>query len=185
MPENGSTRKMGSKLFQTVKFILVAAIVFYVVWKSGGVRMLETMADARLGWVVLSAACFFLSVALGAFQWSLLMRFQGIFYSYIKCYKIYHLGLFTHALVFNLAGDALRVYKLKTGNTDITTGFMVTFMDRFVGLFVLSLFALIAASGIWLRGQLNENTIRAVFFACLCVFLVFALGVLSLASRRM
>jgi uncharacterized protein (TIRG00374 family) len=177
--------RIRSEFFRFVKFAAVAVIIVYVIQKNGGVKMVETMAGARWSWAGLSALSFFLSIVLGSCQWYLLLRLQGVRFSLVRCFKVYYMGMFANALVFPMAGDAMRIYKLKKGDVQITTGFAATFMDRFMGLFVLSVFSLIAVAGIWLHGQLNENTIKLIFYASLLVFLGFAFGISALVSRRM
>jgi len=172
-----------SKLFQIAKFIFVIAIIIYVIRENGGSRLLETMAQAQPGWLILSALSFFLSILLGSSQWFLLLRFQGVVYPFWRCFRIYYLGLFTNALIFNLAGDALRIYKLKKAQTDLTKGFVATFLDRFIGFSVLSFFSLLAIITIKYQNELNTETIKLIFYCSFGVFSIFSVGTLILNSR--
>ncbi|MBF0431639.1 MAG: flippase-like domain-containing protein [Fibrobacteria bacterium] len=184
MTEKSSILRTGTEFFKILKFIAVALIITYVVQKTGGARLLETIKSADVGWVAISAVCFFLSIALGSVQWFLLLRFQGVNVTWLSCFKIYYLGMFTNALIFNLAGDALRIYKLKKWKIDVTTGFLATFLDRFTGLFVLSLYSLIAVLIIWQKGWFYGETVKPILFGTLFVFLGFTAGALAIISRR-
>jgi len=63
---------------------------------------------------------------------------------------LYFVGVFfNNFMVGNIGGDAVRVYDLKRLTGKGVSGFAATFLDRFIGLFVLILFSAIAfaASG--------------------------------------
>jgi uncharacterized protein (TIRG00374 family) len=173
------------KTLQILQFFVVGIIIVYVINRNGGARMLATMAQAKPVWLLCSGLCFFGSIAAGALQWHLLLKLQGLSYPFRSCFKIYYLGMFANALIFNIAGDAFRLYKLKKSEADMTAGFIAIFTDRFNGLFVLSLFSLLAVASIQFQGILSQNVTRAIFLSSLSVFLVFLTVALVMMSSRL
>jgi len=176
---------MHKNLWRSIKVLIVVGLLFYLIQFYGGIRLIEVMGNANFFWITLSALCFFLSIAAGSLQWYLLSKMQMIKISLKECFKIYYMGMFLNALIFNLAGDALRIYKIKSSNNDPTTGAVATFMDRFLGFSILSLFSFLAALFIWIQGILSGNNIERLFLTCLVIFLAFALAAASISSRRL
>jgi uncharacterized protein (TIRG00374 family) len=97
-----------------------------------------------LPWI--GATCLFvLSNLLGAAQWGELLRVQEITLPRRTLVSLYFVGVFfNNFLVSNIGGDAVRVYDLRRLTGKGSPGFAATFLDRFIGLFVLILFSVVA-----------------------------------------
>ncbi len=184
MNQNNQKKPSRTAVFQLLKIIVVGILIAFIIKHNGGPRMLSLTRQANIFWLLISAFSFYASLLLGSYQWYILLRFQNIPVSFSNCYKIYHLGMFANAIVFNLAGDALRVYKLKKGNTELASGVVATFLDRFNGFLVLSVFSLIASIIIWSQQLLDAQSTLVVLSCSWLVFLCFGAGTLTIISRR-
>jgi uncharacterized protein (TIRG00374 family) len=99
---------------------------------------------------------FTVSNLLGAIQWGYLLRVQDIHLPTRRIVSLYFVGVFfNNFLVSNIGGDAVRIYDLRRTTGKGSQSFAATFLDRFVGLFVLILFSLAAFAvnpGLWSPG---------------------------------
>jgi uncharacterized protein (TIRG00374 family) len=168
-----------------LRLIAALAILYFVIRKNGRGRILETLAGAHTGWVLLGAAVFFLSIVAGAYQWYLLLRLQGIGLGYRACFRAYYSGMFlNNFLPGTVGGDALRVYEAKQGTDGWGKAVAATFLDRLIGFFTLSLLSLVAvAIALW-RHTLDQAVFRHMLYAVGLVFGVFVLVLVLLLSRR-
>ncbi|MDA0712197.1 MAG: lysylphosphatidylglycerol synthase transmembrane domain-containing protein, partial [bacterium] len=95
---------------------------------------------------------------LGAIQWHVLLGRQDIALPFPKTITLYFIGVFfNNFMVGNVGGDAVRIYDLKRITGRGLSGFAATFLDRFIGLFVLSCFSVISFSlspELWRSGLL-------------------------------
>lgn len=120
---------------------LVAFFLSRVAWED----LREAVASVDVLMWAAAVLLFLASNFLGAFQWRELLRMQDIHLPVRKVVGLYFIGVFfNNFLVSNIGGDAVRIYDLKrlTGRT--TPGFAATFLDRFIGLFFLIFFSVIA-----------------------------------------
>jgi hypothetical protein len=126
-----------------ISFGLVALFLNQVNWQE----ILLTAQRADPGFLLLAVLMFVLSNLLGAVQWRALLGLQEIFLSFRQVVTLYFVGVFfNNFMVGNVGGDAVRIYDLKRLTGRGVSGFAATFLDRFVGLFVLSFFSVLAFS---------------------------------------
>ena len=133
--------------------MFVAKLGFSVLLVGFFLRQVDAVevADAARG-VSVRAWCaavglFLTSNFLGALQWSLLLHAQDIRLPFRRVLTLYFVGVFfNNFLVSNIGGDAVRIYDLNTLTGKATAGFAATFMDRFIGLFMLIAFSVMAFS---------------------------------------
>lgn len=125
--------------------------IFFVKIDWPDVMAAVQTADFRLLWA--SAALFLASNLLGAIQWDLLLRAQGIVLPHLHVQGLYVVGVFfNNFLISNIGGDAVRVYDLRRMTGEGSPVFAATFVDRFVGLFTMTAFSLaayLASPGVW------------------------------------
>lgn len=120
---------------------LVALFFYQVNWQD----ILNTAQTARGGFLFLAVCLFVLSNFLGAVQWQALLRLQEIVLPFRQVITLYFVGVFfNNFMVGNVGGDAVRVYDLKRLTGRGVSGFAATFLDRFIGLFTLSCFSVLA-----------------------------------------
>jgi uncharacterized protein (TIRG00374 family) len=127
--------------------VAVSGLLFaLILWKID----LGTVAGqfGRLRWshVVWATALFAYSNVLGAVQWDLLLKAQGIRLSFRRVVSLYFVGLyFSNFLPANLGGDVVRVYDVHRSGGHTGGAVAATFFDRLFGLVALALLALAAA----------------------------------------
>ncbi len=119
---------------------LVVLFLHRVEWQE----LRSSFASVRVGPWGAAVGLFLLSNLLGAFQWRELLVRQGIGLPTGKVISLYFVGVFfNNFLVSNIGGDAVRIYDLNRMTGRGLAGFAATFLDRFIGLFVLICFAIV------------------------------------------
>ena len=117
---------------------LIALFFRQVEWSE--IEAAALSADPVL--LALSALLFATSNVLGAVQWRVLLLQQEIALPFRQVIMLYLVGVFfNNFMVGNIGGDAVRVYDLQRLTGRGAPGFAATFLDRFIGLFVLICFS--------------------------------------------
>lgn len=115
-------------------------------WAIDFRQVIDTFANANLGWLFVGFVLIILSLVLRAYRWHLLLRGLGVKkVGFGRLVELYFSGNFFNAfLPSGFGGDAVRVVEVaQEVPGDIATG--TVFLDRFTGLlvlFVVGLFAL-------------------------------------------
>lgn len=162
------------------------AIVAYVLERNGRGKILATLAAAHPAWVALAAASFFVSILLGAYQWHLLLRLQGIDFGYAASFRTYYSGMFlNNFLPGTVGGDALRIYETQKGAEGWGKAAAATFLDRLFGFFSLSLLSLGAVIVTLAQNRLEHGVVRHLLYAMGFVFIVFVTAICFLLSRHL
>ncbi|MFH1006001.1 MAG: lysylphosphatidylglycerol synthase transmembrane domain-containing protein [Candidatus Latescibacterota bacterium] len=144
-------------------------------------RLALHFREADLGLLAVAVALFALSNLLGAAQWNLLLRVQEIALPWRQVVSFYFVGVFfNHFLVGNLGGDAFRVYDVRRLTRDGSRAFAATFLDRFLGLFTLTAFSLMA----YLFAPAFSGG-KSVLALILCVTGVLTLTMAAAFNRRL
>ena len=118
-----------------------------VVWAFSG----ENFRPERLGPILKAAEPWALALAfstfvasnlLGALQWGVLLRMQGIHLPFREVVSLYFTGIFfNNFFVGGVGGDAVRVYEVRRSTGRGSAAFAATLLDRLLGFFALSVFA--------------------------------------------
>ena len=134
------------QLFGTLVKLLVSVGLIAFFLRQIDLADVETAArGARPAYLLLAVALFTVSNLLGALQWRELLKVQEIHLPVRRVVSLYFVGVFfNNFLVSNIGGDAVRVYDLNRLTGEGSRGFAATFLDRFVGLFVLIGYSLVA-----------------------------------------
>jgi len=177
--------KATRQLWFWLRLIAAASLLWFVIEKNGRGRIIGVLFSARPGWVLLAALLFLVSVAIGAYQWYLLLRIQGIDFRLRDCFRTYYSGMFlSNFLPGTVGGDALRVYEVQKGMEGWGKAAAATFLDRLIGFFSLSLLSLVAvAIALW-RNTLDQIVFRHLLYAVGLVFASFVLVLVFLLSQR-
>jgi uncharacterized protein (TIRG00374 family) len=105
----------------------------------------QAAKTAKPIYLVGAVLLFTISNLLGAIQWGYLLDVQNIHLPMRRLVSLYFVGVFfNNFLVSNIGGDAVRIYDLSRRTGKGSQSFAATFLDRFVGLFVLILFSLVS-----------------------------------------
>jgi uncharacterized protein (TIRG00374 family) len=163
-----------------LKFLVSIALIGLFLQQIDLADVERAARTAQPLYLVAAVLLFTTSNLLGAIQWGYLLRVQDIDLPMRRVISLYFVGVFfNNFLVSNIGGDAVRVYDLSRTTGKGSQSFAATFLDRFVGLFVLILFSLLAFG---VNPELWSLSI-AVPMACLVGAL---LGILVFGfSRRM
>ncbi len=169
-----------------VRLILVAAMLYWVVERSGRGRILQVLASANPAWTLAAALCFFLSILAGAYQWHLLLKLAGIGYGYGACFRSYYSGLFlNNFLPGTVGGDALRVWDVhRSEATGVGKAAAATLLDRLLGFSALAFLSLLALAYELQKNQLPQSLLHRLLWTVGLVSLGFLLVLLPLLSRR-
>jgi uncharacterized protein (TIRG00374 family) len=134
-------------LGSVIKLLVSVGMIALFLQQIDLVDVEQAARRARPSFLLLSIGLFVVSNLIGALQWRVLLRVQGFDLPLQRVVSLYFVGVFfNNFLVSNIGGDAVRVYDLNRMTGQGSRGFAATFLDRFVGLFVLILFSLIAFS---------------------------------------
>lgn len=134
-------RVLGTALKVAVSLGLVVLFLRRVEWAD----LRTAFSEARFDLWMLAVAIFAVSNLLGSVQWRELLRAQGIALPMRSAVSLYFIGVFfNNFLVGNVGGDAVRIYHLKRMTGRGLPGFAATFMDRFIGLFAMICFSVVA-----------------------------------------
>lgn len=105
----------------------------------------NTLAHARIGWVLAGFALVNVSLAVRAYRWLLLLHSLGVKLKLSRLVELYFVGQFFNAfLPSGFGGDVVRVLEVAR-DTPAATATGTVFLDRSAGLIVLFLMALVAA----------------------------------------
>lgn len=185
--ETSAVRKRSaSALWFWARLLAAGAIIWWVIERNGRGRILATLASAHASWVLLAAAMFFASIVLGAYQWHLLLRLQGIEFGYGASFRAYYSGMFlNNFLPGTVGGDALRIYAAKQGSDGWGRAVAATFLDRLFGFFSLSLLSLLSVLITLWKGSLDRAVERHLLYAVSFIFLCFVAALAFLLSRHL
>ncbi len=167
------------------RVLAVIGILWWVVERNGGARIAHALLSADPRWVAAAAAVFFLSIVLAAWQWSLLLRIQGIRFGFKACFRSYYSGMFlNNFLPGTVGGDALRVWDVHRHETSLGRAAASTLLDRLMGFSALSFFSLIALAIEFHRQDLPQGLLVHLLQAVGAVAVAFLFLLLLLLSRR-
>lgn len=166
-------------LFSLIKIAVTVLLLFWVISRYEVSRLLQ----ADFGLLALAVGTFILSNFLGALQWQKLLHGQKIAFPYRRSANLYFIGLFfNNFLPSSLGGDVVKIYSVSRVEKKGREGLAATFVDRFAGLFLLSVFALAASTWLLVTGVQAVKQDILVYIAI--VFVIFILATAFLFSRR-
>lgn len=167
------------------RLALVVGLLWWVVARNGREQIFTALFSAHLGWLGLGAGLFFVSIVLGAWQWHLLLRWQGIQMGFHATFRTYYVGLFlNNFLPGTVGGDVVRVVEAKRASDGWGKAAAATLLDRLFGFAALSLLALMALLFERMRGVLTLNVFVHLLKAVSLVAACFVVALIFLLSRR-
>ncbi|MBN2031020.1 flippase-like domain-containing protein [bacterium] len=148
--ENGLIRRV---LFQAFKIIISGILIGYLLRRIGMGNVIEHLQSADVSWLCGATVLFTASLFIGSCQWWILLKSEGIEINWKKTVSFYFVGLFfNNFLISGLGGDLFRMIDIKRYSKNGTSAVSSVFLDRFMGLFVLSGMAVFAIPWILIRG---------------------------------
>ena len=125
--------------------LAITTLVFWWIERSFGFsNIARTLSQADFRWFIAAISIHIVSILLGAWQWRIILKNRGLRLPVFETVKLYYTGMFFNNFIFGtIAGDSFKVAVLHKKNHKGKSGFAATFLDRFAGLAVLSIFAVI------------------------------------------
>lgn len=134
------------KLILTLVKVAVSGGLIY--WILRGTDLVEIVAAIRSADLLIIVAAFLLHIfgyVISAYRWRLLLRTRGTHSSIPFLVESYIVGMFFNNLLpSTIGGDAYRAYDSYRLGESRSGAVAVVFVDRFLGLFTLMMFATIA-----------------------------------------
>ena len=126
-----------------LKFVVSLGLLAVVIAGFGPGNVLDAFISAKPGYLALALAAFLVSGVAGSIQWSILLRFHGIYPGYGITLSRYFMGLFfNYMLPGFVGGDVVRIYQVSKISGKGTRAFSSTLADRVMGLLVLVMFSI-------------------------------------------
>jgi len=134
-----------------ILFFKLAVAFGLIYWLAASGRIdLRKLADVgeRWPWFVAAQVPFDIIMLLAAYRWRLLLRAQGIHYTFMDTFSLTMIGqLFNQVVIGSTGGDMVKAYAVAMEHPGRKSGgIMSVVVDRLVGLIVLIVFALGAMS---------------------------------------
>lgn len=176
----------GRKAFVALlKILITVVVVLYVVQRLGWGRITGTLGRADRRWLLGGLTAFLFSGYLGAVQWRLLLASKGIKLHMHRAVVLYFIGMFFNNFMFGVvAGDAVRVALIKSDSGSGRGGLAATFLDRFAGLWAMTLFAVVGSVLLMHRGVTGQGKLLTASVALMVAFIVFCMICTFIVSRR-
>lgn len=190
MPAEGKTADKPRRRFSSVwvwaRLAAVIAILWWVLERNGREKIVWTLLSADPRWAILAVVFCFLSIVLGAYQWHLLLRIQGVEFGFMACFRSYYSGMFlNNFLPGTVGGDALRIYDVHKREGSFGKAAASTLLDRLMGFSALSFFSLLALAFEFRQRALPAGLLLHLMQAVIAVSAAFVAMLLLLLSRRL
>ena len=166
------------------KLLVTALVIGYVVHKLGWNNILLTCRTINPAWALCGLAATVLSIALGAYQWHLLLHRKDLRLTFRESFELYYIGMFFNN-IGTVAGDGIKVAYIKRRHSLGKIGFAATFLDRFAGLLALSIFAAIGCGILLHHGNFNNPKVLLLIRVTGLLFALFLCMFAFLTMRRL
>ena len=128
-----------------LKLSITALVLWWIDRSIGFSTVVDTLSKTNFAFFAVAVFIYVVSIFIGALQWRIILKNRGLSMRVFETVKLYWTGMFFNNFVLgSLVGDSFKVaalYRQKKARQ----GFGATFLDRFAGLAVLSIFAIIGA----------------------------------------
>lgn len=133
-------------LLTLIKFCVSGTLIYWILQGTDLSEIFVVMGSANIFLIVIAAFLKFVGYYISALRWRILLKAQSVKASVSYLVESYLVsGFFNNLLPSIIGGDAVRAYdswRVGTGKVGAVT---VIFIDRFLGLVALMLFAVTAA----------------------------------------
>ncbi len=139
----GSRRK--AIIFTALKSVISSVLIWWIL-RGTDFHEILTAARSANGWLlILVFSLHFIGYYVSVLRWRLLLKVQGVEAKVIYLLKSYIVAaFFNQFLLSTIGGDTIRAYDSYRVSKSKAGGVAVVFIDRFLGLFTLMLFAFIS-----------------------------------------
>ena len=164
-------------VIQIFKICVSVILVGFLLRRIGIENILKQFQMVQLNWLAGGLLIFSLSHLLGSYQWMLLLRNEGIPITWRKTVSFYYVGLFfNNFLISSLGGDLFRMVDIRRYSKKGTSAVSTVFLDRFMGLLVLSGIAVFMIPWVLIQKKIvfNYNT-PVILFSVGWIFILLLL----------
>ncbi|MCB0111976.1 MAG: flippase-like domain-containing protein [Caldilineaceae bacterium] len=144
---DGTPPRSGRKriLITGLKWVISLLLIGWILRSTELGAIGAALYSAVPSWVLLAAALHITGFLIAAYRWQLLLHTQGAHASIPFLMESYIVSIFfSNFLPSTIGGDAVRAYDTWRIGGSKSEAVAIIFVDRFLGLFVLMLFALAA-----------------------------------------
>jgi glycosyltransferase 2 family protein len=136
---------MISFLLRLLKFGVSGGLIVYLLNRFGIEKIIRELGSADTFWLAAAVLFFIGSHLVGSCQWWALLRWEGTRIAWPRVLSFYFVGLFfNNFLISNLGGDLFRMMDIRRSTHNTAAAVSTVFLDRFLGLFILSSMAVAA-----------------------------------------
>ena len=169
------------QILVTAKLLLSVGLIYWLLQGADLETIWVTVQSARIGALALAFLMFYVGFCLIALRWQLLLKVEKIDARFLYLLKSINIAvLFNNLLPSTIGGDAYRMYDVwRLGGTK-TKAIAVILIDRFLGMFALVIYGVIAAL---LVPEVRQGVPGLVFYLVailiamlLCIWTVFGSG---------
>jgi len=133
-------------LIRIIRLVISIILIYWILHTTKVNDITEAMKSANLGLLIIAYFLKYLGYLFSTLRWRVLLRAQGIQVSMFYLLKSYMIGIFFNNLLpSTIGGDAVRAYDSWRAGKNKGVAIAVIFIDRFLGLFALLIFALVGA----------------------------------------
>ncbi|MDR0304684.1 MAG: flippase-like domain-containing protein [Chitinispirillales bacterium] len=134
------------KILSYAAKLTVTILVFWWIDISIGFsNITDTLKKANFLWFAAAIFVHVISIFIGAWQWGIILKNRGACLSRFEILKIYYTGMFFNNFILGtIAGDSFKIAILHKKNR-AKPAFAATFLDRFAGFALLSVFAIVGS----------------------------------------
>jgi len=163
-------------LTQLIKFLVSGVLIAILLHRIGPEEILQSVHKIRIEWLLMAIAIFSISHMIGSLQWWFLLKSQDISIPWKKTYGFYLVGLFfNNFLIGALGGDFFRVFDIKRYTQNSSAAISTVFLDRVIGLLVLSGLSVICSPWILIRGEQGKILFPLVILISVWIVILFLL----------
>ncbi len=172
-----SEKTKSNKTGLIIRIAVTIGVIIFLAWKMRGelAEFGQTIANASVPWLVISAGAFAVVIACAILRWQLLLKAQGLWVRLPSLIEYQMIGLFFNNFMLGATGgDLVKAYYVSKETHHKKTEAMTTvFIDRIVGMFALICIALIAL--LFHLGDPKLGKVTGAILGCFGFFAVFAL----------
>ena len=169
---------------QLLKLFVTCAVIGWVIYSYGWVNIKSTILRARIDWLLGGVLLFVISVILGARQWQIVLKNKRLELPFGKALRLYFIGIFFNNFILGIvAGDAFKVATLQLDKKGGKAGFAASVIDRLAGLLVLSLYAIIGGTIIFIL-NIQQNKQFYMVLGVLAFFVAILFGFFIILLSR-
>jgi len=126
-------------LYTILKIAVSAGLIAVLVSRIGAGAIVASLGRTDPVWLSAALLLFTASYGLGALQWAMLLRGEGIRLPFRRTLAFYYVGLFfNNFLPSQLGGDMFRMFDVRKATSDTAAAVSTVFLDRVFGLLLMS-----------------------------------------------